>query len=162
MTKYVFVTGGVVSGLGKGITASSLALVGKYVELHDAYLSVHEALVHAGYVYNKKVIVDWVDSETLEKDIELKERFKDIDGILVPGGFGNRGIEGKIKAINYARVNNIPFLGICLGMQLAVIEFARNVCKLEDANSTEFDPTCKNPVIDLMADQKSIINKGVL
>ena len=137
-----------------------VALVGKYVELHDAYLSVHEALVHAGYVYNKKVIVDWVDSETLEKDIDLKERFKDIDGILVPGGFGNRGIEGKIKAINYARVNNIPFLGICLGMQLAVIEFARNVCKLEDANSTEFDPTCKNPVIDLMADQKSIINKG--
>ena len=86
--------------------------------------------------------------------------FKDCSGILVPGGFGSRGIEGKIKAINYARVNDIPFLGICLGMQLAVIEFARNVCGITDANSTEFEPTTKNPIIDLMADQKSIINKG--
>ena len=138
-----------------------IALVGKYVELHDAYLSVHEALIHAGYVYKRKVLIDWIDSEILEKEsIDLKDIFKDIDGILVPGGFGSRGIEGKIKAINYARVNNIPFLGICLGMQLAVIEFARNVCNIEDANSTEFEPTTKNPIIDLMADQKSIINMG--
>ena len=139
----------------------SIALVGKYIELHDAYLSVHEALIHAGYVYNKKVKVVWIDSESLEKgNTDLKETFKDIDGILVPGGFGSRGIEGKIVAINYARINNIPFLGICLGMQLAVIEFARNVCGIRDANSTEFAPTTKNPIIDLMADQKSIINMG--
>ena len=138
-----------------------IALVGKYIELHDAYLSVHESLIHAGYVYNKKVEVEWIDSESLEKEsADLKEIFKDTDGILVPGGFGSRGIEGKIKAINYARVNNIPFLGICLGMQLAVIEFARNVCGVKDANSTEFAPTTKNPIIDLMADQKSIINMG--
>ena len=138
-----------------------IALVGKYVELHDAYLSVHEALIHAGYVYNKKVEVEWIDSEELEKEnVDLKKIFKGINGILVPGGFGSRGVEGKIKAINYARVNNVPFLGICLGMQLAVIEFARNVCHIEDATSTEFDPTTKNPVIDLMADQKSIVNKG--
>ena len=138
-----------------------IALVGKYIELHDAYLSVHESLVHAGYVYNKKVEVEWIDSETLEKEsTDLNEVFKDINGILVPGGFGSRGIEGKIKAINYARTNDIPFLGICLGMQLAVIEFARNVCHIEDANSTEFEPTTKNPIIDLMAYQKSIINKG--
>ena len=139
----------------------SIALVGKYIELHDAYLSVHEALTHAGYVYNKKVKVVWIDSESLEKgNTDLNETFKDIDGILVPGGFGSRGIEGKIVAINYARINNIPFLGICLGMQLAVIEFARNVCGIRDANSTEFAPTTKNPIIDLMADQKSIINMG--
>ena len=138
-----------------------IALVGKYIELHDAYLSVHEALTHAGYVYNKKVEVLWIDSELLEKDsVNLDEVFKDANGILVPGGFGSRGIEGKIRAINYARVNNVPFLGICLGMQLAVIEFARNVCHLEDANSTEFNSLTKNPVIDLMADQKSIVNKG--
>ena len=138
-----------------------IALVGKYIELHDAYLSVHEALTHAGYVYGKKVNVDWIDSESLEKDgVNVKERLKNADGILVPGGFGSRGIEGKIKAINYARVNNVPFLGICLGMQLAVIEFARNVCCLKDASSTEFNPLTNNPIIDLMADQKSIINKG--
>ena len=138
-----------------------IALVGKYVELHDAYLSVKESLTHAGYVFNKKVKVNWINSEMLEKDnVDLKEIFKTSRGILVPGGFGSRGIEGKIKAITYARENNIPFLGICLGMQLAVIEFARNVCKLEDASSTEFNPITKNPVIDLMADQKSIINMG--
>ena len=138
-----------------------IALVGKYVELHDAYISVYESLKHAGYKYNKKIKIDWIDSETLEKEnINLKEIFKNTKGILVPGGFGSRGIEGKIKAINYARINNIPFLGICLGMQLAVIEFARNVCKIEDATSTEFNPTTNNPIIDLMADQKSIINMG--
>lgn len=138
-----------------------ISLVGKYVELHDAYLSVVESLKHAGYKYNTKVNINWIDSESLEHDdIKLKEIFKNTNGILVPGGFGSRGIEGKIKAITYARENNIPFLGICLGMQLAVIEFTRNILKLEDVNSTEIDPTCKNPVIDLMADQKHITNKG--
>ena len=137
-----------------------IALVGKYVELHDAYLSVAEALKHAGYKYQTKVNIKWVNSEELEKDVDFKEIFKNTKGIIVPGGFGNRGILGMIKAINYARVNNIPFLGICLGMQLSVIEFARNVCNLEDCNSTEFDPLCKNPIIDLMSDQKTVINMG--
>ena len=138
-----------------------IALVGKYVSLEDAYLSVKEALKAAGYVYDTKVKINWVDSETLEKEnANLSEIFKNSSGILVPGGFGSRGVEGKIKACNYARINKIPYLGICLGMQIATIEYARNVCGLEDANSTEFNATCKNPVIDLMADQKSIINKG--
>ena len=138
-----------------------IALVGKYVELHDAYLSVKEALMHAGYVYNTKVHVNWIDSESLEdSSVDLKKVFKNSKGILVPGGFGSRGIDGKIKAITYARTNNIPYLGICLGMQLAVIEFARNVCGIKGASSREFDVTCKDPVIDLMADQKAIINMG--
>lgn len=138
-----------------------IALVGKYVELHDAYISVTESLKHAGYKYNVKININWVDSESLEDSkVNLKEIFKNSKGILVPGGFGSRGIEGKIKAIKYARENNIPFLGICLGMQLAVIEFARNVCNIKDASSTEFNPTCKDPIIDLMADQKSIVNMG--
>ena len=138
-----------------------IALVGKYMELHDAYISVVEALKHAGYKYNTKISINWIDSETLENNkVNLKEIFKKSKGILVPGGFGNRGINGKIKSINYARINNIPFLGICLGMQLAVIEFARNVCGITNANSTEFDPNTKEPIIDLMADQKSIVNMG--
>ncbi len=138
-----------------------IALVGKYVELHDAYISVAESLRHAGYKYNVKININWIDSEELESDKKnLKEVFKNSNGIIVPGGFGSRGIEGKIKAIKYARENNIPFLGICLGMQLAVIEFARNVCGIKDASSTEFDSTCENPIIDLMADQKSIVNMG--
>lgn len=137
-----------------------IALVGKYVELHDAYLSVAEALRHAGYKYNVKIDIKWIDAEDLEKDINLDEMFKNTKGIIVPGGFGSRGTEGKIKAINYARTKDVPFLGICLGMQLAVIEFARNVCNLEGASSREFDSTCKEPIIDLMSDQKSIVNIG--
>ena len=138
-----------------------IALVGKYVELHDAYLSVAESLRHAGYKYKTKININWIDSESLEKDnVNLKEIFKNSKGILVPGGFGNRGIEGKIKAIKYSRENNIPFLGICLGMQLAVIEFARNVCGIQKASSTEFNEVCPEPIIDLMADQKSITNMG--
>ena len=138
-----------------------IALVGKYVELHDAYLSVAESLRHAGYKHNVKININWVDSEKLEDSkVNLKTIFKNTSGIIVPGGFGTRGTEGKIKAITYARENNIPFLGICLGMQLAVIEFARNVCNIKDASSTEFNPTCKDPIIDLMADQKSIVNLG--
>ena len=137
-----------------------ISLVGKYVELHDAYLSVSEALKHAGYKYNTKININYVDSEQLEKEDDLKKIFKNTKGILVPGGFGSRGIEGKIKAINYARTNNIPFLGICLGMQLAAIEFSRNVCGLKDATSTEFVVDTKTPIIDLMADQKEIVNMG--
>lgn len=138
-----------------------IAIVGKYIVLEDAYLSVKEALKHAGYKYNKKVVINWVDAEKLEdENANLKEIFKKTKGILVPGGFGNRGIEGKIKAITYARENKVPFLGICLGMQLAVIEFARNICNIPGASSTEFDELCENPIIDLMADQKSIVNKG--
>ena len=135
-------------------------MVGKYTELHDAYISVGESLHHAGYKHNVKVNINWVDSEELEKEVDLKEVFKNSKGIIVPGGFGSRGIEGMIKAIQYARENNIPYLGLCLGMQLSVIEFARNVCGLKDANSTEFDSICENPVIDLMADQKSVVNMG--
>ena len=138
-----------------------ISLVGKYVELHDAYLSVMESLKHAGYKHNLKVNINWVDSEKLEKEnVDLDEIFKNSKGILVPGGFGHRGIEGKIKACEYARTHKIPYLGICLGMQIAVIEFARNVCKIEEASSREFCETCKNPVIDLMAEQKQIVNMG--
>ncbi len=138
-----------------------IALVGKYVELHDAYLSVAEALKHAGYHYKTNIKINWIDSEKLEdKDTNLKEIFDSSKGIIVPGGFGYRGIEGKIKAITYARENNIPFLGICLGMQLAVIEFARNVCNLKEASSTEFKENCSVPIIDLMSDQKSVVNMG--
>jgi len=138
----------------------NIALVGKYVDLHDAYLSVAESLKHAGYKHKHKVIINWIDSEKLEEVKNVAYIFKNIDGIIVPGGFGSRGINGKISAIRYARENKIPFLGICLGMQLAVIEFAKNVCKLEDIASTEFNELCKNPVIDLMANQKAIVNKG--
>jgi len=137
-----------------------ISLVGKYTELHDAYLSVVEALHHAGYMYNSKIKINWVDSEKLEGNVDLAKTFKNTKGIIVPGGFGNRGIEGMIKAIRYAREKNIPFLGICLGMQLSVIEFARDVCGLKEATSTEFNPNTKEPIIDLMADQKSIVNKG--
>ncbi len=138
-----------------------IALVGKYVELHDAYISVKESLYHAGYKYNTKININWIDSESLENpNSNFKKIFKNSKGIIVPGGFGGRGIEGKIKSIKYARENDVPYLGLCLGMQLAVIEFARNVCGIEDANSTEFNPLCENPIIDLMTDQKSVINMG--
>ncbi len=136
-----------------------IALVGKYVELHDAYISVVEALSHGGYANDSKVNIRWVNAETVEQG-DAEEFFKGVDGILVPGGFGDRGIEGKISAIKYARENNIPFLGICLGMQCAVIEYARNVLKFEDANSSEINPETKHPVIDIMNDQKDIENLG--
>ena len=138
-----------------------ISLVGKYVELHDAYISVVEALKHAGYSINVKVNINWVDSEKLEASgVDLDKVFENSSGIIIPGGFGERGTLGMINACNYARVNNIPYLGLCLGMQIATIEFARNVCNLPDANSTEFNPRCKDPVIDLMADQKSVVNMG--
>ena len=136
-----------------------IAIVGKYVRLEDSYLSVAESLRHAGFANNVKVSIKYIDSETITSE-NAKEKLKDLDGIIVPGGFGNRGIEGKIQTIKYARENKIPFLGICLGMQMAVVEFARDVLKLEDANSEEFEPECKNPVIHIMTDQKVITKKG--
>ena len=136
-----------------------IALVGKYVKLHDAYLSVMEALRHAGYDHSARVEIDWVDSETLTEE-NVASRLGDADGVIIPGGFGNRGIEGKISAIRYARENNIPFLGICLGMQLAVVEFARHVCGMTDAHSSELNPATTHPVIDLMPDQVGVTDMG--
>ncbi len=136
-----------------------VALVGKYVRYRDSYKSILEAFVHAGSINNTSVDVDLIDSEELN-DYNCSELLKDIDGLLVGPGFGKRGIEGKIAAIKYVRENKIPFFGICLGMQCAIIEFAQNVCKLENAHSTEFDKKTKYNVIDLMEDQKKIINKG--
>lgn len=136
-----------------------IALVGKYVQLHDAYLSVAEALNHAGYENAAEVEIDWVDAE-LVTEYTVEELLGSADGILVPGGFGNRGVEGKITAAKYARENNVPYLGICLGMQTAVIEFARNVLKWNDANSGEFDADSSHKVIDLMSEQKGIEEMG--
>jgi CTP synthase len=127
-----------------------LAFVGKYVKLKESYKSLTEAIVHAGAHLNRKVVLEWIDSEDLEKDINLDEVFTEVDGILVAGGFGSRGIEGKIKAIKYARENKKPFLGICLGMQLAMIEFAKNVLHIKDANSIEFNINIKEPIIYLI------------
>jgi CTP synthase len=137
----------------------NIALVGKYMHLQDSYLSVAESLRHGGFANGVKVNVGFIDSETItEKNV--KDILGKYDGILVPGGFGNRGIEGKITAIKYARENNIPFLGICLGMQMAVVEFCRNVLKIQDANSAEFSTTTKNPVIHIMETQKVVTEKG--
>ena len=137
-----------------------VAIVGKYIELPDAYKSVVEALKHGGVANKVGVDIKWVDSESLEKEPNLEPVFRDVHGILVPGGFGVRGVEGKISAIKYARENKIPYLGLCLGMQCAVIEFARHVCNLKDANSTEFNQKTKFPVIDLMEEQKKIMDMG--
>ena len=137
----------------------TIGLVGKYVALHDAYLSVAEALHHAGYAYSTKVNIKWIDSETITDD-NVNEILKDVDGLLVPGGFGIRGIKGKLIAIKYARENNVPFLGICLGMQVACIEFARNVCGITNASSGEFDENTPNKVIDFLPDQNSHVNMG--
>ena len=137
----------------------NIGLVGKYVALHDAYLSVAEALRHAGYFYNTHIKIHWIDSENLKTD-NVDDRLSCLDGIIVPGGFGNRGIEGMIVAVKYAREHNIPFFGICLGMQIAVIEYARNVAGISDANSGEFDENCKNKVIDFMPGQSDEIDKG--
>ena len=136
-----------------------IGLVGKYVELHDAYLSVAEALRHAGYYYNAKVKIRWIDSETItEKNVS--EILSGLDGIIVPGGFGSRGIEGMITAAKHARQNALPYFGICLGMQIAVIEYARNVAGLKGANSGEFDELCKDKVIDFVPGQYEEIDKG--
>jgi CTP synthase len=137
----------------------TIALVGKYVDLEDAYISVRESLKHAGINFKAKVNIDWINSEYLDEK-NYKKILKKADGILVPGGFGIRGINGKILAIKYARENNVPFLGICLGLQLAIIEFARNVVKISDADSTEFNPNTTNPIIDYLPNQYKGINLG--
>ena len=138
-----------------------IALVGKYVELHDSYISVNEALKHGGIATRSKVDIHWIDSETLEApDCDLNAVLGDMDGILVPGGFGSRGIEGKIKAVHFARTNGVPYLGICLGMQVAIIEFARNVLGFADANSAEIDPATTHPVIDILPEQKDVQEMG--
>ena len=137
----------------------NIGLVGKYVELQDSYKSIIESLTHAGVANEVKVNIISIHSESVN-DNNLRELLVNLNGIIVAPGFGERGIEGKIKAIRYSRENHVPFLGICLGMQMAVIEYGRNVLKLEDVNSTEMKEDCKNPIISLMENQKSIINKG--
>ena len=136
-----------------------VAIVGKYIKLEDSYISVIESLYHAGFANNVKVEVDLVDAEKINRE-NAKEKLSKYDGIIVPGGFGNRGIEGKIETIRYARENKVPFLGICLGMQMAVVEFARDVLGLKDVNSAEFDDKTKNPVIHIMEEQKKVNKKG--
>ena len=137
----------------------NIAIVGKYVKLEDSYLSVIESVKHAGYKNGVGVNIKLIDSEKITSQ-NVEEILKDFDGVIVPGGFGNRGIEGKIETIKYVRENKIPFLGICLGMQMAVIEFARNVLKYNDANSVEFDENTAHPVIHIMEDQKNVTKKG--
>lgn len=137
----------------------TIGVVGKYVDLKDAYISLNEALIHGGINNKLKVNIKWIDAEDLEK-MPPDKFFEDVDGILVPGGFGDRGVEGKINAVSFARLKNIPFFGICLGMQCAVIEFARNVLKLSGANSVEFDQKTPYPVIDYMNEQKNIKKMG--
>jgi CTP synthase len=139
---------------------TTIAIVGKYVELHDAYMSVAESLRHAGLFHDSAIDIRWVNAEDLEKADSPDEMLADIDGILVPGGFGDRGIEGKIRAIRYAREKKVPFLGICLGMQCAVIEFARHMAGMKKANSSEFDQRTPYPVIDILPEQKDIEDKG--
>src|SRR5258708_2919253 len=136
-----------------------VAIVGKYVELHDAYMSVKEALTHAGAAHDREVEIEWIYSGDLEKG-KSWELLEHVDGIVVPGGFGYRGIEGKVLAARFARERKIPFLGLCLGMQVMCIEFARNVLNLEDANSTEFEGSSEHPVIDLMPDQRNVAGMG--
>ncbi|HMR16515.1 MAG TPA: CTP synthase, partial [Mariniflexile sp.] len=137
----------------------TIGLIGKYVELQDSYKSILEAFIHAGAANEVKVTIESIHSEYINAD-NVKLKLGHLDGVLVAPGFGERGIEGKIDAVQYVRENNMPFFGICLGMQMAVIEFARNVLNIKDANSTEMNPNTSNPVIDLMADQKTITDKG--
>ena len=137
----------------------TIGVVGKYIELQDAYKSVYESITHAGIANNCKVTIRRIDAEDLEKKNGLN-LLKGLDGILVPGGFGDRGTEGKIAAARYAREKKVPYYGLCLGLQIAVIEFARNVLKLKDANSTEFAPDTASPIINMMEEQKKIIDKG--
>ena len=150
----------VVSRIASRSRTCTIALVGKYVKLHDAYLSVMESLYHAGFENDSQVEIKWVDSEELQNQADCACAFADVDGIILPGGFGDRGIEGMIQAAQYAREHNVPYFGICLGMQIMVIEFARNVLGYQDANSSEFTPEGAHNVIDLMADQQGNIPKG--
>jgi len=139
--------------------AVKIGVVGKYVHLRDSYKSLHEALVHGGLAHDCRVDLEYIDSENIER-VGPESTLAGLDAILVPGGFGDRGTEGKIATVRYARENKTPFFGICLGMQLAVIEFARHVCALKGSNSTEFDRDTPHPVIDLMADQRTTVDKG--
>ena len=150
---------GMVERIKAGGSKVRIAIAGKYIKLHDAYLSVVEALKHGGYENGNEIDIKWIEAEDITAETE-DEILGDVDGILVPGGFGDRGIEGKIRAAGYARKNNIPYLGICLGMQVAAIEFARNVLGYEDANSGEFDEASPHKVIDFMPDQYGDIPKG--
>ena len=136
-----------------------IGLVGKYVELQDAYISVVEAMKHAGFTFDADIEVKWINAEHVNQG-NVTEWLNDVDGILVPGGFGDRGVEGKIAATEYARVNNVPFLGICLGMQLATVEFARNILDLQGAHSSELNPTTPYPIIDLLPEQKDVEDLG--
>jgi len=145
-------------------TPVKIGIVGKYFEtgkftLADSYISVIESVKHAAWFFGRKPEISWLSSETYENDSQSLNELSDFDGIIIPGGFGTRGVEGKIKAIEFCRTRNIPFLGLCLGMQLATIEFARNVCGLKDATSTEFNPKTSQPVIDVMTDQKQLLEK---
>jgi CTP synthase len=150
-----------VEGITKSTQSVTVAICGKYTELADSYISVVEALRHAGAHLQTKVLIKWVETTHFEDDAALiRETFSDVDGVIVPGGFGTRGTEGKIAAVKYAREHGIPFLGICYGLQLAVIEFARNICELAGANSTEIDPKTKHPVVHILETQKEVVNKG--
>lgn len=135
-----------------------IAVVGKYIELQDAYKSIYESLTHAAASQDCGIDLKLVDAETLQD--EVGDQLKDVSGVLIPGGFGERGVEGKIKAAQFAREHKIPFLGLCLGMQVATIEFARNVCGIKGANSTEFDKNAAEPVISLLEEQREVRNKG--
>ena len=137
-----------------------VAIAGKYTKLSDAYISVVESLKHAGYADDVKVDIKWINSEECVDYAACKELMKDIQAVVVPGGFGVRGIEGKLNVIRYAREHNVPFLGLCLGMQCAVIEYARHVVGIKDANSKEFDENAQHPVIDLMTEQKNVHGYG--
>ena len=150
----------VVSRIATRSKTCTIALVGKYVKLHDAYLSVMESLYHAGFENDSQVEIKWVESEDLPDQAACREAFADVDGIIVPGGFGDRGIEGMIQAAQYARENDVPYFGICLGMQIMVMEYARNVLGYADANSSEFTPEGQHNVIDLMPDQQGVETKG--
>lgn len=150
----------IVEGMSGARGRVKIAMVGKYAKFADTYMSVNEALKHAGGVLGYAVDIDWIEAEIFEEDPEKLKLLSDYGGVLVPGGFGTRGAEGKIAAINYARVNKIPFLGLCFGFQLAAVEFARNVTGLSRANSTEVDPDTPHPVIDLLPEQREIEKKG--
>ncbi|HBO34103.1 MAG TPA: CTP synthase [Anaerolineaceae bacterium] len=149
-----------VNELKKAKPSVKIGLVGKYVELHDAYLSVREALKHAALYYGVDVEIEWISSTDLEKMEDVQGALEGVDAVVVPGGFGSRGVEGKIRAARYARENGIPYLGLCLGLQVMVIDYARHVLGLEDANSAEFDKMTEHPVIDLMTDQKGLDRLG--
>lgn len=143
-----------------GETEVRIAMVGKYTRLVDSYVSVNHALYHAAAAHNVRVAIDWIDSESIERDRFELEKLLDYDGVIIPGGFGRRGSEGKILVANFARTNNIPFLGLCFGFQLSVVSFARHVLGLSDANSTEIDPETRHPVVDLLPEQTNVDAKG--